>query len=172
MNRDGPVARLAHFTQPERKVMPADAHRVKPEPEAITPMESPLQEMKAAFNVGRKISVTPRDGEPTELCIRQFYSDQLFDVIDAVEKVWTMAQELANPEGDLDLFELFKTCKEEAMTLIAKAIDQDRKSFVGKLEFDDLLAVFLIVFEVNKDFFDQRVKAKIQKAVELISTIS
>lgn len=149
-------------------------HRVPPTPvvERDAPAQTPIQEITEAFNLGRKLTVTPRGGEATELVIRQFYTDQLFDVMDQVEKVWNLAKSLADEKGNLDLFSLFKQCKEEAMLLISKAIEKDRKEFVGKLELDDLMAVFQLIFEQNKDFFEKRVKNQLTAVLGLISSIS
>jgi hypothetical protein len=154
--------------------MPADDHKVQHMPGVANETKlTPIEEIKTAFNIGTKMTVTPRGGEPTELHIRQFYSDQLFEVVDQVEKVWNIAKALADPNtGNLDLFELFRQCKEEVLLLIAKGIEQDRTTFVGKLEVDDLMSVFEALFNANKDFFEQRVKGKLTNLMMLISSIS
>lgn len=153
--------------------MSANDHKRKPIASVNEEVDqSPADQVREAFGIGIKKIVTPRDGDKTVLVIRQFYADQLFDVIDKVEKVWSMAKSLADDKGNVDMFTLFKSVKEEAMELVATAIDQDRKTFVGKLELDDLIDIFVTLFTINKDFFEQRVRARIQEVVGLISSIS
>lgn len=159
----------------------AAAHRVNKSRKTTEPVlakMTPLEEVTAAFGVGKKLTVTPRDGEATELYIRPFYTDQVFRVIDQLEKVFLVAKEVANMPGMSDdtgntnlqefIFEIFRRAREEAMILLAEAIEQDR-TWVGLLEVDDLLEIFSIVFVMNKDFFEQRVKTKIQAVIAQIS---
>lgn len=126
-------------------------------------------EMEQAFNFGVKHKVTPRDGSEEELHIRPFFTEQAFAVIDQLEAVFNMAKSMATESGDVDLFQLFKSGREQCLVLLAAALEKDR-TWVGRLEIDDLLEVFGIVFQQNKDFFAQRVKTSLETVVGQISS--
>lgn len=130
-----------------------------------------ITEMKEAFCFGKKMTVTPRDGEAVELHIRPFFTEQAFGIIDQLEKVFGLAKEMADTSGNIDLFQLFKVAREEVLVLLAAAIERDRKTFVGRLEIDELIAVFATVFEQNKDFFQERVKSSLETTIGQITSI-
>lgn len=127
------------------------------------------EQIATAFNFGVKRTVTPRDGEPVELHIRPFYTEQALGIIDLLEEVFSMAKDLADAEGNLDLWALFKTGREKVLDLLSAAIEKDR-AWLGRLEIDDLIAVFGDVFQQNKDFFAVRVKANLSQVIAQIST--
>lgn len=144
--------------------------RVPQVPSQQEPTRSINEEAQEAFNTGVKKTVTPRGGKPTELIIRQFYTDQAIEIMDQLDLVIKIVQAAANDKGDADLMEVFREAKEEVFTILMKAIERDR-NFVGHLEIDDLLDLFGTVFNINKDFFVQRVKGRLTSVLGLASTI-
>lgn len=131
---------------------------------------TPIEEIKEAYSFGKKLTVTPRDGEAVEIHIRPFYTEQALKMVDQLEKVFELAKSMADEAGNIDLFELFKAGREEILVLLAAAIEVDR-AWVGRLEIDELLAVFAIAFEQNKDFFQQRVRTALETVVGRVSSI-
>lgn len=136
--------------------------------EVLPPISEEAQE---AFNSGIKKTVTPRGGEQTELIIRQFYLDQALEIADQLEVVYNLIKSLADDKGNVDLMEVFRTARKEVLDILAIAIEQDRKTFVGKLEIDDVLDIAGTVFNINKDFFVLRVKGKITSVLGQVSTM-
>jgi len=128
------------------------------------------QNIEQVFAFERTHTITPRGGQPVTVIVRPFYVDQLFPIIETVERVFTLAKSLATPEGDVDLFKLFMQGREDVLVLLAQAIERDRNAFVGRLELDDLLLLFSDVFHMNKDFFEQRVKERMTAIIESISS--
>lgn len=127
-------------------------------------------EIRSAFALGRKITVTPRGGEPTDIVIRPFYVDQALDLIDDIEKIYRLLNSKADDKGNVDLFEVFKAARDEVMNILIKLLEKDR-AFIGRMELDDLVEVFAEIFNQNKDFFDKRVKGTLGPLFGQISSM-
>lgn len=128
------------------------------------------EEAKEAFNTGIKRTVTPRGGQPTEVVIRQFYTDQALEVIDQLEVVYNLILGVADKKGNVDLMGVLKTAKEEVFVILMQVIEQDRK-WVGHLEIDDLLMLFQDIYNINVDFFVHRVKDRLKVLSGQVSTL-
>lgn len=127
-------------------------------------------EVREAFATPRKLTVTPRGGEPTELIIRPLTVEQALGLIDQIEKVWDLMREMSDEKGDVNVFEVFRKAREEVLVLIETLIEKDR-AFVMKLELPDLMSAFEIIFTMNKDFFGQRAIPMFQEMFGLVSSM-
>ncbi len=140
------------------------------EEEVPQPTPTMTEDLRSAFALGKKLTVTPRGGEPTDIVIRPFYVDQALDLIDDIEKIYRLINTKADDKGNVDLFEVFKAARDEVMNILCKLIERDR-AFVGKMELDDLVEVFAEIFNQNKDFFDKRVKGTLGPLFGQISSM-
>jgi len=128
------------------------------------------EEAKEAFNTGIKRTVTPRKGEPTELVIRQFYTDQALEVMDQLEIVYNLILSAKDEAGNVDLMGILRTAREEVFTILCNVVEKDR-AWIGKLEIDDLLMLFGDVYNINVDFFVHRVKERLKAVSGQVSTL-
>lgn len=133
------------------------------------PELTPSQELAEAFNVGIKKTVTPRGGEPVELVIRQFYTGQALEIVDQLEKLYGLMKQLSNENGDVDLMELFRTAQQDVFQVLCIALEV-KNEFLLQLEIDDLLDITGTVFNINKDFFAQRVKGRLTEVLGEVFT--
>jgi hypothetical protein len=138
--------------------------------EVETPQPSIVEEARQAFALGKKITVTPRGADPIEILIRPFYVDQALETIDSIQKIYNLLATKADASGNVDMFEVFKEAKDEVLEVIMKITEQNR-AFIGRLELDDLLNVFVEIFNQNKDFFDKRVKGTLGPMLGQISSM-
>src|SRR5690349_17066274 len=113
-----------------------------------TPTASPsfAEEVREAFAMEKKLTVTPRDHlTPIEIVIRPFYVDQALEVVDQIQTIYEAFQSKADAQGNVDLFDVFKSASEDVLTIVCKITNTDR-SVIGKLELDDLLRLFAEIF--------------------------
>lgn len=139
-----------------------------------TPAVNPQTESLAdAFNAkeGIKLNPTPRGGEPTEIHVRPLYVDQLIPIIERVESIFDLLKSMANESGDVNLLDVFKAGKEDVLELLAAAVERDRTGFIGRLELDDLLELFAAVVKVNKDFFEQNVRGRLDQVMSQLGSM-
>ena len=135
--------------------------------EVVPPLSEEAREL---FNTGIKRTVTPRNGEPTEVVVKQFYTDQALEVMDQLEVVYNLIKDAADPQGNVDLMGIIRSAKEEVFKILMSVLDKDRQ-WVGRLEIDDLLMLFGDVYNINVDFFVHRVKERLTKVTGQVSTL-
>lgn len=134
-----------------------------------TEEKSTANDMRDAFAIGTKVTVTPRGGEPTEIVITPFFVYQTLDLIDDIAAVWDLMKETADDKGDVNMLDLFMRAKDQVLKIIICVTEKDI-DFIKSLPMNDLLTVIETVFTVNKDFFGQRVAPMFKELFGLLSS--
>jgi hypothetical protein len=111
------------------------------------------------------------------LVIEQFRFTQFSKVAKIVQRVKKNVgdfdvkidtDEDGNKSLDMDYLKLIAECEEEIVELCILATNKDR-NFIDKLEGDEGIALLTLIFEVNMDFFSQRILPQLLLAIQRVS---
>lgn len=135
----------------------------------MTTENNTANDIRTAFALGTKVTVTPRGGSPIELTITPFYVFQTLELLDDIAVIWSLMKETADDKGDVNMLDLLMRAKDQVIKIILCVTEKDM-DFIGSLPMNDLITVIETVFTVNKDFFGQRVAPMFQEMFGLLSS--